>query len=414
MASVSREANGRRTVQFVAMDGKRKSIRLGRVTGKVADAVAARVEHILAAAASKTSIDAETAKWLGEVSPQLSSRLVAVGLTQPRVVEAVPLLGNFMASLLLGRAGDKPNTVRNLQAASSKLVAFFGEQQDLRAVTPAMGDDFAAFLADEYAASTAARMVGYSRQFFRAAVRQKLISDNPFADVKKPPQAHNDRKFFITQAVASLISDACPNAEWRLIFALSRFGGLRCPSETLGVKWTDVDWDRNRLTVYSPKTEHHVGGEKRVVPLFPELRVALEQAFDQAAEGAVYAIARYRDPSKNLRTYFLDIIKKAGVEPWPKLFHNLRASRETELVAEYPLHVVCAWIGNSARIAQKHYLQVREDDFQKAVQNPVQPKAAPKGTERTQKTQHHIENDVVSISSMFQAPGAHSMSESKK
>ncbi|HAY82860.1 MAG TPA: hypothetical protein DCY79_23880 [Planctomycetaceae bacterium] len=30
---------------------------------------------------------------------------------------------------------------------------------------------------------------------------------------------------------------------------------------------------------------------------------------------------------ESLRTQLLRIIKKAGVNPWPKLFHNLRASR---------------------------------------------------------------------------------------
>jgi hypothetical protein len=60
------------------------------------------------------------------------------------------------------------------------------------------------------------------------------------------------------------------------------------------------------------------------------------------------------------------IIRGAGLVPWPKLFQNLRASRETELAAEFPLHVVCAWIGNSAAIAQKHYLQVTDADFERA------------------------------------------------
>jgi hypothetical protein len=60
------------------------------------------------------------------------------------------------------------------------------------------------------------------------------------------------------------------------------------------------------------------------------------------------------------------IIRRAGLTPWPKLFHNLRASRETELAAEYPTHVVCAWIGNTERIAAKHYRQVTDDDFAQA------------------------------------------------
>jgi hypothetical protein len=69
-------------------------------------------------------------------------------------------------------------------------------------------------------------------------------------------------------------------------------------------------------------------------------------------------IAKYWDPNKNFRTRFLRIIKRAELIPWTKPFHNLRATRETELAAEHPLHVVCAWMGNTATIARKHYLQV--------------------------------------------------------
>ena len=40
------------------------------------------------------------------------------------------------------------------------------------------------------------------------------------------------------------------------------------------------------------------------------------------------------------------------------------------------MHVVCQWIGNSAAVAAKHYLQVTDEHFlqasKEAVQNPVQ------------------------------------------
>ncbi len=67
-----------------------------------------------------------------------------------------------------------------------------------------------------------------------------------------------------------------------------------------------------------------------------------------------------------LRKQFLTILKRAGVSPWPKLFHNLRATRETELEDRFPSHVVCAWIGNSPQVAKKHYLQVTDAHFEKA------------------------------------------------
>jgi hypothetical protein len=43
-----------------------------------------------------------------------------------------------------------------------------------------------------------------------------------------------------------------------------------------------------------------------------------------------------------------------------------RASRQTELQRELPLHMVCSWLGNSPRIAQQSCLLVTEDDFARA------------------------------------------------
>jgi hypothetical protein len=63
------------------------------------------------------------------------------------------------------------------------------------------------------------------------------------------------------------------------------------------------------------------------------------------------------------------ILRKAGLNPWPKLFQNLRSTRETELADIYPIHVVCAWIGNSALVAKKNYLQVTDDHFDWACKN---------------------------------------------
>jgi hypothetical protein len=54
-------------------------------------------------------------------------------------------------------------------------------------------------------------------------------------------------------------------------------------------------------------------------------------------------------------------------------------TRQTELSAEFPLHVVCYWLGNKQAVAAEQYLQVTEADFQRgaksgavAVQSPVQ------------------------------------------
>ena len=46
----------------------------------------------------------------------------------------------------------------------------------------------------------------------------------------------------VARSVATKVSEACPDADWQLIFALARFAGLRCPTEALGLRWSDVDW----------------------------------------------------------------------------------------------------------------------------------------------------------------------------
>jgi len=222
------------------------------------------------------------------------------------------------------------------------------------------------------AEATIRRRCGVARQFFRAGVRKGHLPSNPFTDLKSANLANPARECFITQAQAQKVLDACPDAEWRLIFALSRFGGLRCPSEHLALTWGDIRRAEGRFTVHSPKTEHHPGGESRQVPLFPELLPHLREVFELAEPGAEYVITRYRRSSQNLSTQLRRIIKRAGLTPWPKLYQNLRASRETELAGQFPHHVVCAWIGNSQAVAAKHYLQVTEDHFRSALQNALQ------------------------------------------
>jgi hypothetical protein len=215
-----------------------------------------------------------------------------------------------------------------------------------------------------------------AKQFFKAALRRNLIPSNPFETLKAAVKGNPQRFHFITQQEAEKVLDACPDAQWRLIFALSRYGGLRCPSEHLALKWADVDWDRGRIRVRSPKTEHHEGGESRLFPLFPELLPHLRQVFEEAEPNTEYVITHYRRANCNLRTQFQRIIRKAGLQPWPKLFQNLRATRQTELCERWPEHVVCAWIGNSRPVARKHYLQVTDEHFEQATRQSNLPEAA--------------------------------------
>lgn len=365
MASISRGPNGRRVVQFKGADGLRKTLRLGKVTQRAAESIKLRVEMILSAQLSGHAVDEETARWLAGLDSVMNEKLAAVGLADRRPHAT---LKAFLDEYAGSRSDIKDRSVARIREAGDKLVACFGAQRKLRDFTSADGPKFRLWLlAQGLAENTVRRNCGRAKQFFKAAIRQKLVSENPFADVVSAVRANTARMRFIDLETSNKVLEACPNAEWKLIFALSRFGGVRCPSETLSIRWSDVDWKNQRIRVPSPKTEHIEGKESRLIPMFPELRPYLEAARAEADTGAEYVVSRYRSVRQNLSTQFERIVCRAGIEPWPKLFQNLRSTRETELMETYPAHVVCGWIGNSESVAQKHYLQLTDEHFAKAV-----------------------------------------------
>lgn len=255
------------------------------------------------------------------------------------------------------------------------LVEFFGANRLLRDVTPGDADRYKLHLVGKkLAPMTVRKRLQFATMVFRAAMRRRLIVESPFAEVSIKATMPN-RERFITPDETTKLLEACPNHDWRVIVALARYGGLRCPSEVLSLRWQDVDWGAARIVVRSPKTEHHPGKDRRTIPLFPELRPILAEAFELALEGTVFVVdERMRASAQgkagwrncNLGTMFTKIIKRAGLTPWQRRFHNLRSSRQTELAERFPSHVVCDWLGNSEDIARKHYYQTTDDHFTRA------------------------------------------------
>lgn len=176
-----------------------------------------------------------------------------------------------------------------------------------------------------------------------------------------------------------------PTTEWRLLFGLARWAGLRVPSEPRGLRWCDVDWENKRFLVHSPKTERHHGHDTRWIPIFPELMPLFKARFDEASEGEEQVIPRLSKRTNHNSTIRY-AARLAGVERWPRCFHSLRSTRQTELQQKYPGYVVCSWLGNSEIIARKHYLQVTDAHFEQAAQTTTasdsQAEPAPPSTER--------------------------------
>lgn len=376
MASLSTSADGSRRIQFSYPATIRRTLHLGKLDLKASRSVTRMVELLVTARTSGMAPPDEAARWLASLSPTFRKRLVGVALLDPLPEEVRPVvrLGAFLDDYLAKRqAVLKPATQQVYRGARDAVVTHLGPDRDLTTITEADMEDFrAAQLASGLGPNTVARRCGAVKMFLRHAVRARIIDRNPAEVLKGNVRANREAFRFVTREDIARVIAACPDAEWRLLVALSRFGGLRCPSESTNLTWGDIDWERGRMRVPSPKTAHHAGHESRMVPIFPELKPHLEAAFDAAEPGTTHCIARYRDKS-SMGAQFRKIVKRAGVEPWPRLWHNLRATRQTELSATFPSHVVCGWLGNSAAIAAEHYLRTTDDDFAKAAAVPTGP-----------------------------------------
>jgi integrase len=322
MATIGNDPNGRKRILFVAGDGKRKTIRLGVMSAGRAERFKEGVEELVRVAADREAIRQDTTLWLAALDPELHRRLVAVGLVRARQSATAAHLDSFLDSYITGRTDVKPNTLIGLGQARRNLVAFFGKNKRLADITAGDAEEYWRYLIgkQQLASNTARRLCGRAKQFFRFAVRKHIIRENPFIDLQSNVRSNPERLFFITADVAQKVLTACPDAQWKLIFALSRWGGLRCPSEHLALKWSDVDFENERLRVPSPKTEHIEGGEYRMIPLFPELRGPLLDVFTEAPEGSEFVITRYRDKKSNLRTHFQRIVQRAGVDACFKIY----------------------------------------------------------------------------------------------
>jgi integrase len=386
MASIAREKNGNRRILFVAPDGPRKTIRLGKVSQRTAEGIKYRVEQLLEALRFNRTLEGDLAEWVLGLDLDFAKKLARVGLIPDPEARPTATLGEFLKTYMDSRADLKPATKVVRGQVVRDLNEFFGESCDVRGISPGQADDFKQWLVGrKLAPTTIHKRLQNARSFFHAMRRRKLIRENPFDGVKSAATGIKDRQRFVTRAEIAQVLEACPDHHWRAIVALSRYGGLRCPSEVLSLRWQDVDWERGRIVVTSPKTEHHSGKASREIPLFPELRKHLDEAFDMAPDGAVYVVdEKYRKAAMgpggwmnaNLRTHFSRIVKRAGLIPWPRLFHNLRASRETELVESHPLQVVTDWLGNTPKVAMRHYLMTTDEHFAAAVKGDKAPTEA--------------------------------------
>ncbi len=402
MASIRKERdkktgnfNGCKTVLFVCpRSKKRKGVRLGKTDLPTANSIKSKIELIISAVSGNTSIASEATQWLTRISDTLHDRIARTGLIEARHSNNVHTLGELVEKCVEAAQHKKPATVIKIKQAGENLKRYFKANKSIEHISPGDAELWRIWLKDHgniregkkrkvkgrlskavkqqprrtsLSENTVRRRSGLAKQIFSFAVKMRWIAENPFKELVCSVTANEERMQYVPAEVISKAIEAAPNAEWRAIIALARFGGLRIPSELAKMTWNDIDFVAGRMTIRASKTEHHRGKGIRFCPIFPKLRPYLEELAEIAEPGNKTSFSDRVFPnggdSANLRTGFLRILERAGVTAWPKLFQNLRASCETDLLEHYPVKDVCSAIGNTQAIAMKHYAMAKDEIF---------------------------------------------------
>src|SRR5262245_66529228 len=107
MATIVRQAAGRKMIQFTGADRKKRSLRLGKVSQRQALVVKLHVERLLAAQRTGHVADEDTLAWLINLDVVLIDRLASVGLVDR---QRTATLGEFIDQYIAGRTDVQSST----------------------------------------------------------------------------------------------------------------------------------------------------------------------------------------------------------------------------------------------------------------------------------------------------------------
>ena len=186
-----------------------------------------------------------------------------------------PLFRDFAREYLSWRAREYPSSQYRIeQLFQSWLIPVLGEKA-LGSLTPRDLERYKVnrikYAVKEPAPATVGKEVRAAKALMNWAVKMKVLTESPWADVS-PPKDLNDAppRYFTIKELKAIYEAAKDRAPWWRFMANT---GLR-RTEALRLRWDRVG--RDMITVVSTNQARSKSGKSRVVPLNNSARAALE------------------------------------------------------------------------------------------------------------------------------------------
>lgn len=312
--------------------------------------IAAAIDSAVASEKKGAGLDAQTRRIFENLTPDMRRRLERVGLL---AVAETMTLGE---AIELFDREYLPNVNAKTRDGYLKTLAAFtafvgGGEVQVDGISDDEARRFVAALASVYAKNTVALRTARVKAFFRFLVDRRFVGESPFSNVSAALKPTGRRRFVDRETIEKIA--ATLDDERRALLYIYRYAGLR-RSEPYYLTCEDVDLDRRRLTIRSPKTARFSGRGERVAPIVDELANALAPVIaDRSGDVHVF--------SKKLLPAPLQKFLPPGTRP----FQDLRVSCENEwLERRIPAHVVAAWLGHHIDVQAKHYAVVLDTYFE--------------------------------------------------
>jgi len=270
------------------------------------------------------------------------------------------------------RLNVKHSTLKRRRLCIANLERHF-RRVTLSGITPDLCQAWSSSRGDEIAPQTFAHELGTLKAIFKYAIAHGILYRNPADAIKRRRIVITREKHIPTRAqFTSLIetirqSDGKPDNQAKAghgadFVELLAYSGMR-KGEAVALKWQDVDFAGNQLTVTggANRTKNY---ETRHVPLSAQLRKLLSRLRAGSQAAPTDNVARIADPKKCLHT----ACRKLQLPYFsPHRFRDFFATTCIEYGADIP--TVARWLGHKdgGALLMKTYAHLRQEHSQEAM-----------------------------------------------
>ena len=282
--------------------------------------------------ASHQPTQALARRYLLEIEARIARGRIGVPEPPPPPVTVNQLVARFLTEYSRPRIKNLALYRADARTCLRRILPLIGEEpaDALQAACLIRARDA---MSRTYSAASVRVSLAFLCTVFSWAVKESILPSNPLKGVERPT-SESGIEFLSRDEVKALLSLAAQRAEAgtcadRLVHAcahLAVYTGLR-KGELLGLRWQDLDFDTQRLTVARSYKGSPKSGKTRHLRLpavcLPVLR-SWQLACPRTPEGTVFPVQRGDGPSHKATLGLPRLLTAAGCRVLPHPWHALR------------------------------------------------------------------------------------------